>query len=345
MHAGLPWAVGILVLAGCLGADDEDRDSADGTENAVPEAPSVGGVPVEDLAWTEVRPGPTPRTEVVVGTLAGKIYVIGGFPLPEGAPSLPLTVPVTLVEVYDPTSDSWSRGPEYPQQVHHAAAVELDGTLYVLGGLVTAGFQPTPLSFKLEPGAMAWTPIARMPAPRGSHAAAAVNGTVYVAGGTSTDGHVANVYAYDPGADSWMEMAHPIPTPRDHTAGGAVGGKFCVAAGDVGGHGSNTNATECYDPTTGEWTTHAPVPTLRGSIAASVWHGRLVILGGQNATQTFADVEAFDLANDTWIALPPLNQARHGFGAVVVESALYAAYGGPRPGLTVTSSIERLSAE
>jgi len=335
----LPWLVAFVLLAGCLGgAEQRQREE----EPAPPPAPTIGGVDVAALNWSEVSQGPTPRTEVVVGTLAGKIYVIGGFPLPDGLPPVPLTVPLTLVEVFEPASGAWSRGPEYPLQVHHGAAVELDGTLYVLGGLVTAGFQPTPLSFKLTPGASAWTPIARMPAPRGSHAAAAIDGAIYLAGGTTSGGHVAEVWRYDPASDLWMQMDHRIPTPRDHTAGGAVQGKFCVAAGDVRGHGVNTNATECYDPASGNWTVHAPVPVLRGSVAAAVWHDRLVVLGGQNATRTFADVEAFDLANDTWLTLPPLNLARHGFGAAVVDGNLYALYGGPRPGLTVTSSVEKL---
>lgn len=321
-----------MLIAGC--AMPVATPPEDGSADAIP------GVDVERLAWSSVAEGPTPRTEVVVGLLGSRIYVIGGFPQPPVA--LPTTVPTTVVEVYDVESDAWSRGPEYPLQVHHSAAVQLDGSLYVIGGLVGPAFLPTPLSFRLDEGAAAWTPIATLPEARGSHAAAVLDGVIYVAGGQGREGHLADIIAYDPTSDTWTSIGAPLPTLRDHTAGGAIGGRFCVAGGDTGGHGENTDATECYDPATGEWSTQAPVPTLRGSVAAAMWKDRLVVLGGQNATQTFDAVEAFDLANDTWVALPPLAQARHGFGAVVLEDVLYAAYGGPEPGLTTTSTIEAL---
>ena len=320
----------LMLLAGCAApAGDAIEDEP---------VAAIPGIDVERLAWSAIAEGPTPRTEVVVGLLGGRIYVIGGFPLPP----VPVALPVTTVEILDIASGTWSSGPEYPLQVHHAQAVTLGDALCVVGGLVGPAFQPTPLSFCIGEGDLAWELMPAMPAPRGSHAAAVLDDILYVAGGNGPDGHVAEVWAFDPAAASWSVVGDPMPTPRDHTSGGALGGGFCVAGGDVAGHGENTDATECFDPASGAWTTHAPVPTLRGSVAAAVWHERLVVLGGQNATQTFATVEAFDLANDTWVALPPLGVARHGFGVVTHEGALYAAYGGPQPGLTVTSSVERL---
>lgn len=325
----------VLLLAGCAAPDATPTpdDAA---------APSIPGVDPASLAWTSVTEGPTPRTEVVVGLLAGRIHVIGGFPLPPVPVALPTTMPVTTVEVYDITNGAWTSGPEYPLQVHHAQAVELDGALCVIGGLVGPAFQPTPLSFCLAEGAPAWEPLPPMPGPRGSHAAAVQDGVVYVAGGQGLDGHVGEVWAFD--GSAWSVVGEAIPTVRDHTTGAFVAGLFCVAGGDVAGHGENTDATECFDPATGAWEARAPVPTLRGSVASAVWRDRLVVLGGQDAERTFADAEAYDPAADAWVALPPLGIARHGFGAVVHEDALYVAYGGPEPGLTVTSSVEALRA-
>ena len=52
---------------------------------------------------------------------------------------------------------------------------------------------------------------------------------------------------YDPVADKWLVLA-PMGGPRNHTAGGAIGGRFYV----VGGRGSHNASTadEVYDPTT-----------------------------------------------------------------------------------------------
>jgi N-acetylneuraminic acid mutarotase len=76
-------------------------------------------------------------------------------------------------------------------------------------------------------------------------------------------GHELEVY--DPGADKWQVLA-PMAVPRNHTAGGAIGGRFYV----VGGRGSPTASTahEAYDPTTNTWTTR-PLPTVPASPPAS----------------------------------------------------------------------------
>jgi hypothetical protein len=82
----------------------------------------------------------------------------------------------------------------------------------------------------------------------------------------------------------------------------------------------------------------APVPVVRGSVAAAASEGRLVVLGGQDASRTYADAHAYDPEAD----LPPMALARHGFGAATWGGAVYALYGGPQPGLSVTGSVERL---
>ncbi|MGH8056096.1 MAG: hypothetical protein ACREOH_02495, partial [Candidatus Entotheonellia bacterium] len=48
--------------------------------------------------WTTGASMPSSRSEVAVATLAGKVYVVGGF-----AGDIAL-------EIYDPATDRWSRG-------------------------------------------------------------------------------------------------------------------------------------------------------------------------------------------------------------------------------------------
>jgi hypothetical protein len=67
---------------------------------------------------------PSARTEVAVAEVGGRIYVIGGF---RGEREL---------EIYDPSTDRWSRGALIPRPLHHAAAVGLNDKLYVIGGFV-----------------------------------------------------------------------------------------------------------------------------------------------------------------------------------------------------------------
>ena len=60
--------------------------------------------------WTTGMPMPSSRTEIAVAEVDGKIYVVGGF---RGEREL---------EIYDPSTDRWSRGASIPRAVHHAGA-------------------------------------------------------------------------------------------------------------------------------------------------------------------------------------------------------------------------------
>jgi hypothetical protein len=64
--------------------------------------------------WRTLAPMPTPRSEVAVAAVGGKIYVIGGF---EGDGSTS-----DAVEVYDPATDTWTQAPSLPEPRHHTAA-------------------------------------------------------------------------------------------------------------------------------------------------------------------------------------------------------------------------------
>jgi hypothetical protein len=58
----------------------------------------------------------------------------------------------------------------------------------------------------------------------------------------------------------------------------------------------------------------------------------LVVGGEARATGTFPHNEAFDPRAGKWIALTPLPEARHGFGAAVVGHNVFFAGGSLRPG-------------
>ena len=85
--------------------------------------------PLED-AWTEVTPMNEPRSAHVALVLHGKIYACGGERfLPEtGAEA------IKSCEIYDPTSDSWSYGPELPMGIHGLTGFVFRDTLYLVGG-------------------------------------------------------------------------------------------------------------------------------------------------------------------------------------------------------------------
>jgi hypothetical protein len=85
---------------------------------------------------------PTPRSGIGAAALAGRIYVVGG-EAPEG------TFP--HVEIFDPASNRWSRGPDLPTPRHGLGVVEFQGRLYVLAGGPTPGGSASALVEILEP--------------------------------------------------------------------------------------------------------------------------------------------------------------------------------------------------
>ena len=81
-----------------------------------------------DAGWTELPPPPFQRRALAVAAIAGKVYAIGGLNADEKV--------VAAVDVYDPTTRKWSRGPDMPgskRQGFAPSAFGVGGALYVTG--------------------------------------------------------------------------------------------------------------------------------------------------------------------------------------------------------------------
>ena len=322
MRLVLPLAA--LLLAGCLGQPSPSATT-----------------PQQALAWTTLAPAPTPRTEVGAGAVGTTIYIAGGFDA--GGNN------VRTVEAYDTERDRWTAASDYPIPAHHVAFAS-DGTaLYAFGGFTTAEFIPTNLAFKFAP-ALGWQPLPPLPQARAAGAAALLDGKVYLFGGfgapplglgVAPGQLLSRVDVFDLAAQSWSQ-GPDLPTPRDHLAGAALGGRVYAVSGELGGHDKNVATVEVLDPATG-WTKGADLPRPRGSLGAAVVGDRLLAVGGQDPKGTFHDADAYDSARGAWSALPPLPTARHGLGVVAVRDTLYVLEGGPDPGQSTTAVVEALA--
>ncbi len=88
--------------------------------------------PVED-AWTAGAPMDMPRWESALAVLDNKIWLIGGHGLRSSEPMDGDIHPTVMC--FDPIRNEWSRGPDLPAQRAAAAAVNVNGRLFVFGGL------------------------------------------------------------------------------------------------------------------------------------------------------------------------------------------------------------------
>jgi N-acetylneuraminic acid mutarotase len=295
------------------------------------------------------------RFESYAATWGSRIYFLGGITGTFG--DISTASPSVRVDVYDAATDTWTTGPELPEDgpKHHLAVAVLADGIYVVGGFdgilnqnPNEPFVPVAKAYALRgpssDGLLTrWDSLSPPPLARGAATAQAIGGKIYVTGGAPTEDvpPFAELDIYDPVTDSWSTGA-PMPTPREHLASCALDGKMIV----VGGWNNDvaTNAVEQFDPSTGAWSSLPPLPAARGGLAAVEQGGRCHVIGGEDWALpfpgTFHEHDGFDPSTNRWENLAPMPTARHGLGLAVMGQAIYAIGGGPSQGNSYTDVVE-----
>ncbi len=278
--------------------------------------------------WVTKAPVLLKRTEVAVGAVRGKVYVVGGF-----QQSLPFITPA--VEEYDPATDTWRERTPLPGGLHHAGIGVVNDRIYVIGGFELSQlsiWSPVTSVYEYDPVTDRWTARKPMPTPRGALAVAALDGKLHTVGGYNRDGNTSAHEVYDPATDSWTARA-PMPTARDHHAAASLNGRLYAIGGRLNRqYSQNLAVTEEYDPKTDRWSRKADLPTPRSGITAVVVKDRIYVFGGEAPSGTFRENEAYHPASNSWEALAPMPTARHGLGSATVDGRIYVISGGPTPG-------------
>ena len=285
---------------------------------------------------------PVGSEEYTNTVLDNKLYLIGGNAavLTPGARSMH----PARVLVYDLAANTWAQKKGTPFYADHMTAAGLNGKIYVFGGS-GAMTQEAPsgtldAAWEYDTAADTWRAIAKLSAKRTAGAAVALGGKIYFIGGSSDltgpDGKVANAglvvgtnESYDPATNKW-ETHKAMPTPRNHPAIGAVGGKIYVIGGritanNIGGFtAANVDVVEEYNPATDSWRAMNRMPTPRSGEGWATYEGKIYVAGGEERNYhiegPLRDVEVFDPAVNDWYRLPSMPTARHGVNV--------AAYGG-----------------
>gem|GEM_PF-620942 len=310
-----------------VGVDTVEVNESDGNAPDLP--PSDGdAAPVTPGSWAtgpEVYGGALQEHAVVAHD--GLIYCLGGFRGLQGTDEM---------LVFDTASETWSTRASLPQAAHHVNAAVVGDTILLLGALGD-GFAPFPATWRYDITFDAWDTDVLTPMPageeRGSSAVVAIDGVVYVAGGLAGSDAVPTVSSYDAQAATWAALP-PLPGKRDHLVGTAHDGRVYVAGGRTGGIFGVQPDVWMLDPADlgAGWQDRAPMPTARGGIAGASVDGVLYVFGGEGdsvaETGVFSEVEAYDLAADTWTSLPPMPTPVHGTGAAAWNGTIYIPGGG-----------------
>ncbi len=297
--------------------------------------------------WQRLAPFPEPAEEIIGAAAGGKLYVFAGL--------APGWRPQGMVFEYDPATNAWTRRRPMPVPTHHLAFASLEDRIYAFGGFTHPGgsgppsWVPTNAAWEYDPRDDTWRALAPMPTRRGAAAVAAVDGRLWVVGGAgSAPGSgepglrpdrphraLGTVEEYDPGANAWHARS-PMPTPRNHHAVAAAGGKLYAIGGRIGSAfittASNTDVVEEYDPGADAWgPLRARMPTPRSAMAWGEHGGRIYIAGGEfqdaRMMAAYRAVEAFEPATNRWYTLPNMPVGRHGLAGAVVGDRLHLVSG------------------
>jgi hypothetical protein len=281
-------------------------------------------------AWKSGEALPVPRTEVAAARHGAEIVVVGGY-LPWGDSS-------AQADAYAPAARRWRRLRDLPVAVNHAMAATWRGKTIVVGGYVGRN-RPSNRAFVLE--ANRWRELKRMPAGRAAGGAAVIGDTLFVVAGVGPSGLTRSSFALNLRTNRWRTI--PGPTPREHLAVTATGGRVYALAGRTAGIDTNVRTFETWRPGARRWTALPRVPTSRGGTGATAVGRTIVSIGGEEPQGAIATVYAYDTRTRRWRRLPDLPTPRHGLGVVTTGRTVYAIAGGPRPGLTTSGAVEFLT--
>ena len=285
---------------------------------------------------------PAKRYENAYVRAGGKFYLVGGrFDRP--------------AQAFNPEDNTWTTGARPPFQIHHFQAVEVDGLIYAVGAFTDNYPKEKGIEnvYTYDPKADEWKKGPEIPAGRrrGAAGAAAWQGKIYVAGGI-VGGHGPHAKCqawldeFDPATGKWTPLPD-APRARDHFPAAVAGGRLYALGGrDSGGtwkfFSQTIREVDAYDFSTGKWSTLPEVlPTGRAAPAAAVLGNEILVMGGESdQPKAHADTEALDVTKNTWRALAPLKQGRHGTQAIVWKDRVYLAAGSKTRGESEIDSQE-----
>ena len=309
----------------------EGPDEPDGPgDPAPPDEPDDPDARAEPPAPFRAAALPGPRTEVTGTAWDGRIVAVGGLDTAGGA--------MENVDVYDPGTDTWTRGPDLPEALHHTAVAVLDGRVHVVGGYAIRGGSWVAVAevWSLGVGEDAWREEPPLATPRGALAVAATGDRLVAIGGVGPDGAVLTATEIlASGAGAW-EPGPELATAREHLAATAVGNAVYAIAGRAGGFATNRDSVEVLRD--GAWHDAGRLHHSRGGIGAATVEGVPCVTGGEEDAGTIGSVEC--LVDGNWEVVAELEVARHGLVVAAIDGRLHVIGGGPEPRLTVSDVHE-----
>jgi len=253
-------------------------------------------------SWTTKSSPPICVAEPAVVSVAGLVYVIGGTC---EAGACTVGTEQSTVQVYNPTTDTWSVGADIPTPRSRAGVTVHNHMIFVIGGYKDSTTYNVVEVYDTVQNS--WTSAAPMPTAREGLLAATVGDNIFAIGGFKNAGNFLTatgvVEEYDISTNSWITGLAQMPTARGMV--NAMGG---IACGNnpvfvIGGQtmtGMATNANEAYIPSLNHWIERPMMPTARGNGGTGIVGSQLFVIGGgmpPGTSLVTSENEAFQCSN------------------------------------------------
>lgn len=317
-------------------------------------APSEPPPPI--TRWTQGAPSPIDRSEAEGVAIGAKLYVFGGYSYP-----LDGWTPYSRVDVYDTTTNEWTRLRDLPRAVNHAGVATDGQYVYFAGGYVANeegdGAEYGSRSvFRYDIAADSYIELSPLPLNRAAGALVLVGRTLHYFGGTNKERSVdtGEHWSFDLDApDATWQPRAALPNPRNHLGAVELSGQIFAVGGQHDHDGDLVTQSDVhrYDPLTDVWTAVAPLPAVlidgntygRGHIGAATFvrDGKIVVAGGEyEHMKPLRGIIQYDPATDSWQELGLLPERRYsGVARYFGDRLVYATGGTDGAELTNTTLI------
>ena len=251
----------------------------------------------------------TNRDDFGTVVLDDRIWITGGMTGDRGNK-------LSTTEIYDPSTDSWEMGVPMLTGRSSLAAVQVDGTIYAIGGS-TLENPYLDIVEAYDPEAGVWTQLAPMTTARYEHAAVLLDEMIYVIGGQTTSGATAEVEIFDPSTGSWS-AGPPMATGRGSMRAVVWDGKIWAGGGNT--LDGPSDAWEVFDPAIGQWSAGPSMPAPMYNFGLAVYADELHAIYHE-------DHFVLGAGEDAWRTeeAPPIS--RHGMGMIQLGDLMYAIGG------------------
>jgi N-acetylneuraminic acid mutarotase len=221
--------------------------------------------------WRRAAPLPSARSRTNgAAVINGKIYVSGGLD------STSYNLTKTLF-IYNPATNSWTRGADMPHRTYGGVSGVINGKLYVVTTPLVDAPSGMSRMYRYDPATNKWTSLAGTIYPHFGGTGGVASGKFYIVGAYADKKYYGEMEEYDPATNVWTFKGR-LPVARGGAAGAVVNGKLYVAGGVA--NYAITDKLEVYDPANNIWTERRAMPAPRYGAAAVRRNGMLYVLGG-----------------------------------------------------------------